>query len=91
MPSINISDLRPAGSELFSDSESYMAELGDSEFEMINGGGTPTISVSVSIRWTINITARRTPQATDYLTPTPPAISKALSALSALSNPFNSF
>jgi hypothetical protein len=91
MPSINISDLRPAGSELFSDSESYMAELGDSEFEMINGGATPatpSISVSVSIRWTINMSAKRTPQATDYLTPTPPAISQFISALS---NPFNSF
>lgn len=62
MPTIKISDLQPTGSELFADSESYMNELGDSEFEMINGGGTPTIIVSVSVRWTINITARQTPK-----------------------------
>jgi hypothetical protein len=39
MASIKISDLKPAGSELFSDSESYMSELGDSELGIINGGG----------------------------------------------------
>ncbi|BAZ12492.1 hypothetical protein NIES4071_43230 [Calothrix sp. NIES-4071] len=38
MATINISDLRPAGSDLFSNSESYMNELGDSELDIINGG-----------------------------------------------------
>lgn len=38
MATINISDLRPTGSELSSDSESYMSELGDSERDIINGG-----------------------------------------------------
>jgi hypothetical protein len=41
MSTINISDLHPAGSNLFSDSESYMNELGDSQLDMINGGATP--------------------------------------------------
>jgi lactobin A/cerein 7B family class IIb bacteriocin len=44
MSTINISDLHPAGSNLFSDSESYMNELGDSQLDMINGGGSPAIS-----------------------------------------------
>ena len=48
MATTNISDLRPTGSELFSDSESYISELSDSELdiselsdselEVINGG-----------------------------------------------------
>jgi hypothetical protein len=42
MPTIKISNLHPAGSELFSDFESYMNELGDSELDIISGGtGTP--------------------------------------------------
>ncbi len=43
MATINISDLRPAGSDLFSDSEGYMSELGDSEFDSIYGGLTPAL------------------------------------------------
>ncbi|MDZ8090997.1 MAG: hypothetical protein RMZ42_03505 [Nostoc sp. DedQUE05] len=41
MATINISDLRPAGYELFSDSEGYMNEVGDGELDIINGGSTP--------------------------------------------------
>jgi hypothetical protein len=40
MPNIKISDLHPTGSDLFSDSENYMNELGDSELEMLYGGLT---------------------------------------------------
>ncbi|MEH1944190.1 MAG: hypothetical protein V7L01_28795 [Nostoc sp.] len=43
MATINIYDLRPTGSELFSDSEGYMDDLGDSEFESIYGGLTPAL------------------------------------------------
>lgn len=52
MANINISDLRPTGSELFSDSESYMSELGDNELDIINGGAITTpvcISISYSV------------------------------------------
>lgn len=54
MATIEISDLRPAGSELFSDSEGYMNELGESEFGGINGGSTPmcvfaTITLSLAV------------------------------------------
>ena len=38
MSTINISDLYPTGSELFSDSENYMNELVDNELEIIYGG-----------------------------------------------------
>ncbi len=51
MATINISDLLPTGSELFSDSESYMSELGDSELDIINGGSSPACIV-----WSIRIT-----------------------------------
>ena len=40
MSTISISDLRPTGSDLFSDSESYMSELGDNELVKVNGGST---------------------------------------------------
>ena len=49
MATINISDLRPTGSELFSDSEGYMNNLGDSEFDSINGGLIPALIVSVTV------------------------------------------
>jgi hypothetical protein len=75
MSTIKISDLHPTGSELFSDSESYMNELSNSEFETIAGGITPTtpacaagavfISRAVAVRtWaaTVRITARATRQ-----------------------------
>lgn len=50
MATINISDLHPTGSELFSDSESYMSELGDNEFASVNGGilTSPVCAVVVS-------------------------------------------
>lgn len=38
MASIKISNLYPAGSELFKDSENFMTELVDSELGNINGG-----------------------------------------------------
>ena len=48
MSTINISDLRPTGFELFSDSEGYMNELGDSEFDGIYGGLIPALLFSVA-------------------------------------------
>lgn len=44
MANIKISDLHSTGSDLFSDSESYMNELGDSQLDIINGGSTPIIA-----------------------------------------------
>jgi hypothetical protein len=38
MATINISDLRLTGSDLFSDSESYMNELSEGEFSGVLGG-----------------------------------------------------
>lgn len=42
MATINIPNLRPAGSELFSDSENYMSELIDGELNYIKGGVNPS-------------------------------------------------
>jgi hypothetical protein len=50
MATINISDLRPAGFDLFSDSENYMMEL--TEYELGVQGGGITI-VTVSSKWCI--------------------------------------
>lgn len=48
MATIKISELNPIGSELFSDSESYIEELSEVELDTlnINGGGTPLIYVT---------------------------------------------
>lgn len=54
MATINISDLHPTGSDLFSDSESYINELGDAELDATYGGSTPIIwSVRASVVLTI--------------------------------------
>lgn len=93
MSSIKISDLSPAGSELFSDSESYMSELTDDNLETINGGATPIVAITArlsarSSRRCLDISIKVTGQVPTRLTPTPPAVSQFLQDLS---NPFNSF
>jgi hypothetical protein len=40
MANIVISELRPAGSDLFMDSESYLTDLTDNELHMTQGGST---------------------------------------------------
>jgi hypothetical protein len=44
MANITISDLRPAGYDLLSDSESYMSKLSVSELDSINGGLSVTVT-----------------------------------------------
>ncbi|MEA5598444.1 hypothetical protein [Rivularia sp. UHCC 0363] len=45
MANIQISNLYPAGTELFKDSESFMTELVDNELSSINGGiRTPSLT-----------------------------------------------
>ncbi|MDZ8134785.1 MAG: hypothetical protein RM049_05700 [Nostoc sp. DedQUE04] len=47
MATINISDLHPVGSDLFYDSEGYMRDLTDSEFDHLSGGFSPLIYAGV--------------------------------------------
>ena len=71
MATIKISNLHPTGTELFSDSESYMNELDDGELVNVNGGfSTPICTVPISItipvipittEYTITITTPRIP------------------------------
>lgn len=42
MAYITISDLRPAGADLFMDSESFLSELSDGELS-VHGGATPVV------------------------------------------------
>ena len=42
------SDLRPAGSDLFMDSESFLSEISDGELGVISGGTTPSVIVSAA-------------------------------------------
>jgi len=45
MANITISDLRPAGADLFSDSESYLTDLTESEMLGTLGGGAGSITI----------------------------------------------
>ncbi|MEH2285903.1 hypothetical protein [Nostoc sp.] len=49
MANIVISELRPAGSELFMDSESYMHDITDNELHATKGGITPLIYITIGI------------------------------------------
>jgi hypothetical protein len=49
MPSINISDLRPVGSELFEDSENFIYELTDNELVFVQGQGRFDSIVNVNV------------------------------------------
>ena len=55
MASIKISELRPAGSELFQDSESFLNELSDREMGAIEGGAFTVVGVSVSAQTVVSI------------------------------------
>lgn len=61
MSTIKISDLRPTGSELFSDSEGYMSDLGDNELGAINGGWSGwRCSVAISLISVVSVVATAT-------------------------------
>lgn len=53
MSTINISDLCPTGSELFSDSESFMNDLVDGEIGAIQGGFSSWRCVIWSARFSV--------------------------------------
>jgi len=48
MATIKITNLNPAGSQLFLDSESYLTELVDDELNLAKGGGTPATVVAAA-------------------------------------------
>ncbi|MEH2261275.1 hypothetical protein [Nostoc sp.] len=48
MASIKISELRPAGSELFQDSESFLNELNEKETLSLVGGAFTFVGVSLT-------------------------------------------
>ena len=49
MANIIISDLRPAGAELFGDSESFINELTDEDLNMTHGGITPVLIIGLTL------------------------------------------
>jgi hypothetical protein len=51
MATIKIFDLRPAGSELFSDSESYLNDLTDEELGLTQGGSSPVCAAAIWSSW----------------------------------------
>jgi len=52
MANILISDLEPAGANLFRDSESFLHELTEQEVGSVLGGRQSTIDGGVEIAWT---------------------------------------
>ncbi|OUL37309.1 hypothetical protein BV372_02620 [Nostoc sp. T09] len=55
MAVIKISELRPAGSELFQDSESFLNELNEKEALSLVGGAFTVVGVSVSAQTVVSI------------------------------------
>ncbi len=55
MASIKISELRPAGSELFQDSESFLNELSDRETGNLEGGAVTHVGVSLTAQTVVSI------------------------------------
>ncbi|QIR35273.1 hypothetical protein HCG51_10435 [Tolypothrix sp. PCC 7910] len=49
MAVIAISNLRPAGADLFAGSENFMSDLVDSELNAVNGGISPLVIWGVAI------------------------------------------
>lgn len=47
MAKITVSDIKPAGHDLFSDSESYMVDLSENELDTTHGGLTWLVTVAV--------------------------------------------
>ncbi|MBH8562111.1 hypothetical protein I8748_07970 [Nostoc sp. CENA67] len=47
MAEIKITELRPTGSELFEDSETFLKELNDDEMTVTLGGGDSLLSISL--------------------------------------------
>lgn len=95
MPTIKIDDLRPTGAELFSDSESYMNELGDGELDVY--GGRRTTPVSRSIVKSVVKSVEKSVAGSKALWRNKGKISRFIAGGTAweistqLSNPFNSF
>ncbi len=56
MASIKIAELRPAGSELFQDSESFLNELSESrEMEHVVGGAFTVVGVSLTAQTVVSV------------------------------------
>lgn len=55
MASIVISDLRPAGSELFMDSENFLSELSDGEMSGTFGASPPVVVASAIACFKISV------------------------------------
>jgi hypothetical protein len=98
MSTIKIDDLRPTGAELFSDSESYMNELGDSELDIYGGRTSPVCRTIVkSIVKPSKAAWRKGKQVYSAVRQDPKGAARRVSRFISgatiweLSNPFNSF
>ncbi len=47
MATINISDIRPAGYDLFSDDDKYMSDLNNDELNRVVGGTEPISAIAI--------------------------------------------
>ena len=52
MAAIQINDLRPVGSELFNDSESFLQEISTEDInEVLGGGGIVILYTAICVLW----------------------------------------
>jgi hypothetical protein len=80
MSTINVSDLRLTGAELFADAEGFMNDLSSDEQLDINGGGFPTASLPTRTIIVTITTQPPTPQAQPFSVmpyPKPPVLPPA--------------
>ncbi len=64
MSNIKISQMPPAGSDLFSDSESFMSELTNDELDLISGGAFTSTIHNVNFTSTTHYPIRMEPTST---------------------------
>ena len=65
MAEIKITELRPAGSELFQDSESFLNELNDQEMSIVGGtGGGSVAGISLSAQSQLSLNTQASLSAT---------------------------
>lgn len=83
MSTIKIDQLYPTGSELFSDSESYMSEFNDRELDVVSGASTPFIALTYGVR--------SSPGCLESAIKISGAAAGSVKATIKISNPFNSF
>lgn len=80
MPTLKVYDLKPIGSELLIDSETYLNEVGETEFENIYGGSSP-LCASLIASQTARLAQQSSKRCAETVSYVVSAISGAISSI----------